>query len=552
MLTPIEFIHLLNTRIAAHRQKLSRTAELPIRHTQSQIDRQQRSIIRLQAIWAMIALSVGSLGQIAPVRANTLDFAGIRQSLEQPSTNQQSLLSAARERSSSNREPFLKVIAQTPATPTTPTPPPPTNTVDGKLINNINQPTTVKIGATKRITLQQALDIAARNNREVQTARLTIAKSQSDVREAEAAKNVQVGLSSTLSAQGSPVITTPAPNQNTNLTTNVSGVVEATYSLINQNLDRRIESAKAQVKFDSADLDRIQRSIKSAVITAYYDLQQSDSTIVINNAAVQDATRSLSDAQLQEKAGVGTRFDILRSQVQLATANQDLTNSQGQQRTARRKIAQLLSLDDTTDFQAADAVSQLGAWNSTLEDSILLAFKNRAEIRQQEFRKKLLSFQDEIRGDDSAQVNLFANYNLAKTISNNNPAQDSYSLGAQLRWNFWDGGGSAARSSRRKVNDDISDSQVIIVRNQVRFEVEQAFNTLGSSQKNIATATQALQQAEESLKLARLRFQAGVGTQTDVIQSQTELARSRGNRITAILNYNRALSILRTATELAE
>ena len=410
----------------------------------------------------------------------------------------------------------------------------------------------MKIGATRRITLQQALDIAARNNRELQTARLTIDKSQNDVREAESAKNVQVGLNSSIVAQGSPVITTPVPNQNTNLTTNVSGVVEATYSLINQNIDRRIESAKAQVKFDSADLDRIQRSIKSAVITAYYDLQQSDARIVINNAAVQDSTRSLSDAQLQEKAGVGTRFDILRAQVQLANANQDLTNSQSQQRIARRKIAQLLSLDDTTDFQAADAVSQLGTWNSTLEDSILLAFKNRAEIRQQEFRKKLLSFQDEIRGDDSAQVSLFANYNLAKTISNNNPAQDGYSLGAQLRWNFWDGGGSSARSSRRKVNDEISDSQVIVVRNQVRFEVEQAFNDLGSNQKNIGTATQALQQAEESLKLARLRFQAGVGTQTDVIQAQTALARSRGDRITAIINYNRSLSNLRTATLLAE
>ena len=545
MLTPIEFIHLLNTRIAAHRQKLDRTGNPPIRHTHSQIDRQHRSIIRLQAIWAMIAVSVGSMGQIAPVRANPLDFAGIRQSLERPSTNRQFLLS-------SEREPFLKVIAQTPTTPPNSPPPQPTNTVDGKLINNINPPTTVKIGATRRITLQQALDIASRNNRELQTARLTIDKSQTDVREAEAAKNVQVGLSSTLSAQGSPVITTPAPNQNTNLTTNASGIVEASYSLINNTLSKRIESAKAQVNFDKADLDRIQRRIKSDVITAYYDLQQSDSTIIINNAAVQDATRSLSDAQLQEKAGVGTRFDILRAQVQLANANQSLTNSQGQQRTARRRIAQLLSLDDTTDFQSADAVSQLGAWNSTLEDSILLAFKNRAEIRQQEFRKKLVSFQDEIRGDDSAQVSLFANYSLAKTISNNNPAQDGYSLGARLNWNFFDGGGSAARSSRRRINDDISDSQVIIVRNQVRFEVEQAFNTLGSSQKNIGTATQALQQAEESLKLARLRFQAGVGTQTDVIQSQTELARVRGNRITAILDYNRALSILRTATELAE
>ena len=78
------------------------------------------------------------------------------------------------------------------------------------------------------------------------------------------------------------------------------------------------------------------------------------------------------------------------------------------------------------------------------------------------------------------------------------------------------------------------------------------FNSLGTNKKNIITSTQALKQAEESLKLARLRFQAGVGTQTDVIQAQTELARARGNRITAIVSYNRSLSILRTATVLRE
>ena len=227
----------------------------------------------------------------------------------------------------------------------------------------------------------------------------------------------------------------------------------------------------------------------------------------------------------------------------------ELTNSQGQQRTARKKLAQLLSFDDTTEFQAADAVRQLGSWDKNLEQSILLAFEQRSEIRQQAVRKQLVSFQDEIRGDDSAQVNLFANYNLGKTISNNSPVQDGYSLGARLSWNFFDGGGSAARNNRRRINDDISDSQLITARNQVRFEVEQAFNSLDTNLKNIATSTQSLQQAEESLKLARLRFQAGVGTQTDVIQAQTELAKARGNRITAILNYNRALSTLRTATE---
>jgi outer membrane protein TolC len=150
------------------------------------------------------------------------------------------------------------------------------------------------------------------------------------------------------------------------------------------------------------------------------------------------------------------------------------------------------------------------------------------------------------------QVDLVASYGLDKSITSNTSAQDNYSLGAQIRWNFWDGGAAGARSSKEKVSQEINENQFTTARNQIRFEVEQAYSSLGSSRTNIGTATQALKQAEESLKLARLRFQAGVGTQTDVIQAQTELARSRGNRITAILNYNRALASLRTATVINE
>jgi outer membrane protein TolC len=261
----------------------------------------------------------------------------------------------------------------------------------------------------------------------------------------------------------------------------------------------------------------------------------------------------LSDAQLQERAGVGTRFDVLTAQVQLATANQNLTNAQGQQQTARKNLAQLLVVDNNTEFTAADAVGELGTWRFSLEDSIVLAFKNRPELEQQLTQRRISQQQQIVASAaDSAQVNLFANYTLGKSLTTSTSAQDNYSVGAQLSWNFLDGGAAGANSNREKVNQTISENQFTTQRNLIRFQVEQAYFSLGSSQKNIATSTQALSQAEESLKLARLRFQAGVGTQTDVINAQTALATARGNRITAILNYNRALASLRTATVIAE
>ncbi|WP_373541326.1 TolC family protein [Chamaesiphon sp.] len=523
MLTPIALIHQLIDRIVEVNSQPSISYTLADRH---------RHARRFRAIWATIVLSCSGLGSISTARATSLDFARIDRD-RQPATTHQS-------------RPTL--IAQNNST----TPVSGSNG-DLQLPNDLNLPKTgaeVQITTTRSLTLPEALEIAFRNNRQVQAARLTVARSQVGIAGAQAAQSVQVGVTSTIQNQGSPLIIgdrSPLVNGNSS---DVQGTLQATYNILSAGRNESsVRAAQEQVRFDRLDLVRVEQLIRGNVITAYFDLQAADSAIIINQASVIDATRSLSDAQLQERAGVGTKFDILRAQVQLATANQDLTNSQAQQQNARKNLAQLLVVDNNTQFTAADPVRELGTWSYSLDDSIVLAFANRPETAQQLSLRRISQQQQIIASAaDSAQVNLFARYGLGKSLSTNSSAQDNYSLGAQLSWNFLDGGAAGANSNREIVSQQIFENQFTTTRNQIRFQVEQAFSNLGSNRKNIATSTQALTQAEESLKLARLRFQAGVGTQTDVINAQTALATARGNRITAILNYNRALATLRVAT----
>jgi outer membrane protein TolC len=488
--------------------------------------------MKIKTICAILTLGLNGLVYVETSEATLLDVGGIQPRLPTPITLAKLAISH-------------KLLAQN------------TNNSNPKLPNELILPNTssqVQITGKQSITVQQALDIAFRNNRQVQTARLTTDRSQTGIREAQAAQALQVGLTGSLQNQVSPlIIGTQSPLGNSS-STDAKVQLQATYNIFSAGRNQSsVRAAEEQVRFDKLDLLRVEQLIRSQVLTAYYDLQAADSAVIINQAAVTDATRSLSDAQLQERAGIGTKFDSLRAQVQLATANQDLTNSRGQQQTARKKIAQILVVDNNTEFAAADPVREIGSWSYSLEDSIVVAFKNRPEVKQQLVLRNVSEQQQIVASAaELPQVDLVASYGLGKSTSSNTSAQDNYSLGAQLRWNFWDGGAAGARSSKEKVNQEISENQFTTTRNQIRFEVEQAYSSLGSSRTNIGTATQALKQAEESLKLARLRFQAGVGTQTDVIQSQTELARSRGNRITAILNYNRALASLRTATVINE
>ena len=124
---------------------------------------------------------------------------------------------------------------------------------------------------------------------------------------------------------------------------------------------------------------------------------------------------------------------------------------------------------------------------------------------------------------------------------------DAYSLGANVTLNLYDGGEARARAREAEANIAIAETNFANQRNQIRLDVEQAYSQLQSNFENIQTASVALEQAREALRLARLRFQAGVGTQTEVIDSETRLTQAEGDRVNAILSYNRALAQLQRA-----
>lgn len=414
------------------------------------------------------------------------------------------------------------------------------------------KPEEVQIQNFQRITLEQAIVLARRNNRDLQVALLTAERSRAALREALAAEYPNIGVqanftrSDSASGELSNARQRPLLGDNNTASTSFDSRFEVSYDLFTSGRrGARIQAAEQQARFDQLDLERQLEQVRLDVTNSYYDLQEADSQVEISNAAVRDAARSLEDAQLLEQAGLGTRFDVLRFQVQLANAVQDLTRTRSQQSIARRQLTQLLSLAQRAEVAAADQVEFAGEWNLTLEQSIILALKNRAELEQLLARRNISEQQRRIAlAGTSPQVSLFATYDVLGVFNDELGPADGLTLGARFRWDFFDGGAARARAEQERANIAIAETQFADQRNQIRLEVERAYFNLRSNAENIQTAFFAVTQAEESLRLAELRFRSGVGTQTDVISAQTELTRARVNRLRAVLDYNRSLAAL--------
>ncbi len=407
------------------------------------------------------------------------------------------------------------------------------------------------------ISLQQAVEIALGKNRNLEAARLTRKRSQQELKEAIAARfptlTTQFDFLNTESAIQEANNIEFADFEFGNLTPTVDGTVTGTirvdYDVYTGGLrSSDIRRAKRQLEFNQLDVERIAEDTRLTVTSNYYDLQNATAQVEIETASVDDAAQTLRDAQLLEQAGLGTKFDVLRAEVELANAQQTLSQAVSELRRTRRQLAQTLSLPQNIQLAAADEIEAAGQWDFSLEESIVLAYKNRVELEQFLLQREIDDAQKEMSlSAIRPQISVFADFNFFDEFDNGVRPTDGYTLGGTISWQIFDGGIASAVADQEETDIELAETNFATQRNQIRFEVETAFFDLTANQNNIRTAEKAVETAQESLRLARLRFQAGVGTQTDVIEAQTELTTARGNFLTAIIGYNQALNQLQRA-----
>lgn len=443
------------------------------------------------------------------------------------------------------------------------------------------KPEEVKLQGVRALTLAETLELAERNDRDLAISRLQVEQQKAAVQQAEANRFPTLDLQSTFTRSLSANGTISIKAQQADAIAQAGS--EASARLFNPQLFRRSLAEEStswntslQLNYDlytsgansaarraaagnlrAAELamERVREQLRLDVTGYYYDLQNANEQVKINLQAVKNSEQSLKDADAQERAGLGTKFDVLRSEVQLANNQQLLTNALATEEVSRRQLVQRLSLPEYVTVSAADKVQPVGTWKPTLEETIVAAYKQRVELEEQLVQQDISDAnRQQALSALGPRIQLQASYNLLKIFEQPVTGPDSgYSLSAVATWRLFDGGAARAQAKQQELNKQVAETRFTQGRNNIRFQVEQAYANLIANEKNISTTVKALRQACEARRLAKLRFDAGVGTQTDVLNAETDLTRAAGSRVSAILGYNRSIAqLLRSVSNVSK
>jgi OMF family outer membrane factor len=344
-------------------------------------------------------------------------------------------------------------------------------------------------------------------------------------------------------------------------------VLEARWGLIDPTRTPTIAAARDQ--FEKAKNQYLigLRDLRLQAAQIYFDLQRADERVRIGQESVRASLVSLRDARARFQAGVATKLEVLQAETQLSRDQQLLTTNLAEQSVARRSLAALLDLPQDVSPTAKDPSLVVGTWLPSLQESIVAAYAFREELDQALLD---ISIANSRANAELAQVQPFLNivnsFSTGRSFGyqNVNPTPSfgpqgvtneegwnvDNTIGMTFSWRLFDGG--RARALYRQQKQVAQENRYLFAdrRDTIRREVETSFYELEKNNRNITTTAQEVVSARESLRLARLRFQAGVTTQREVVDTQRDLTQAEVRHSDAIADYNLRLVELRRRTGL--
>ncbi len=437
------------------------------------------------------------------------------------------------------------------------------------------RPEQVTIQELRPLTLAQVETLAEVNNPNLKAIASQVDQAQSQLRAAIAQwyPNIDLDAGSALPrySYGSSrqTIRTRTTNEDGTISTGretntVNGdrwdagvVLSARWGLIDPRRNPTIAAARDRFEVAKYQYVIALRDLRLQAAQAYFDLQQADDQVRIGQESVRASLVSLRDSRARFQAGVATKLEVLEAETQLARDQQLLTNALATQSVARRQLASLLDLPQTVTPTAQDPSRVLGIWQPSLQESIVAAYAFREELDQVVLN---ISIANSEANASLAAVQPFLNVFTAfganwadgdtfndQIISRGNL---DFSVGMGLNWRLFDGGAAAAESRRNRQVAEQNTFEFARRRDAIRFDVEESFYELEKNNRNITTTAREVISARESLRLARLRFQAGVTTQREVVDNQRDLTQAEVRFSNAITDYNKRLAELRRRTGL--
>lgn len=408
--------------------------------------------------------------------------------------------------------------------------------------------------ATLELDLEETIQRALLTNPSVKIAEYNRKAAKADYSAAKGARGISISLSHDSGRGGyadyawrnvnggAPIWTKSIGNSHSN------SITASLPIFTGGELQGQIGQAKANYRSMLSAEEQAYNEMKETATTGYFNMLNATNMKALRQESVDRLQAHLDNVIAQYNVGIVARADVLRSEVELANAQQNYITASNEYDVAEATLNNIIGTPLGTTLLLKDRL-QYEPYENDMAYCLAYSEQHRPELKQAEY------------AIDSAEAALVVarSGHMPKVYANasNNwggngsdwPGDDdeNWSVGVTASMNVFDSGVTWSKIHAAQENLAKAKESQRQIKDNVELEVRTDYLNLREAEKRITTTQVAVASAEEDYHIAVVRYQAGVGTNIDVMDAQEALTQAKTNYYQALYNYNTSKAALNTS-----
>jgi outer membrane protein TolC len=301
-----------------------------------------------------------------------------------------------------------------------------------------------------------------------------------------------------------------------------------------------LEMSRNESRAKNEELKRKEEEVAFQVVKVCLNIASAKEYVRVAGLGVTDAEEHLRVAALRHKNDLGQYADVLRATTALTEARQKLNVAHKNVNLARRGLGVMLAIADSPDVDGPFpemALNDLSFYNKKAETrSDLQALALRSKNARQNIR--------------AAEAGYFPYFGVGGTYQLDDHSRPfgaegkSWQAMAFVRWELFDGAKREYERAKARHLELQSREYLSAMKKGISFRIYEAYLNVEEAQKNIELARDMLKTAEEGARLLKLRYENGLSSLGDLLNTQTSLEQARAGLVDRLNAHRTAMIAL--------
>lgn len=298
----------------------------------------------------------------------------------------------------------------------------------------------------------------------------------------------------------------------------------------------RIRQAELAAQVQEARHEEFSASLARDAETAYWNAAAGKSTVALYTSLLAQRQEDLRVARLRFEQGTAAKLDVFRAEVQVEKTRAAKTEAEAALRDALSLMARLAG------GEAVEPSEIPARFETPLSADFEAAWKARPDARRAALEKEAAAVATRIAALGMHPV---LEASLASTLLSDSgsavPPESDILLSLRLDVPLYDGGQTRAEKESRRILETAAEYDEKALRVKVAMELAQASSRLEKAQALEKSRRKEADLASEELRITRLRYRTGVGSQLELLDAQVREQAAK----TAYLDALREMAVAR-------